>query len=131
IRGDRDRRRRQEADIALACGCDAAPPTREEPARATGAVHGSTPVEHWPDCARVSRSVESRRTVPPVEEGGRRAMGTVASVGGWVSTSAYLCNRAWTDAGESGQDRAWNRRLRLRDDGRLGPDQRNIGTYDN
>ena len=130
IRGNRDRRRRQAADLALACGCGAAPPAGEDPARAAGAVHGSSPVEHWPDCAGVPRSVERRRTVPPGEEGRRGALGTVASVGGWVHTPTYLCNGTRTDACESGEDRARNRRLRPRDDGRSRRDPRNTGAYD-
>src|SRR6266481_352382 len=42
VRSHRDRRERQEADLALACGCGTAPPTGKDSARASGAVHGST-----------------------------------------------------------------------------------------
>ena len=93
---------RQTAEIALACGCGAAPPPGEDPARAAGAMYGSTPVEHWPDRAGVPWSVERRRTVPPGEEGGRGALGTVASMGGRVHTPPHLCHGTRTDACESG-----------------------------
>src|SRR5881396_883445 len=108
----------------------AAPPSGEDPARAAGAVHGSSLVEHWPDRAGVPRSVERRRTVPPGEEGWRGALGTVASVGGWVHTPTHLCHGTRTDAGESGEDRDRNRRLRPRDDGGSRRDPRNTGAYD-
>src|ERR1019366_7536492 len=93
-----------------------------DPTRATGAVHGSSPVGHWSDCAGIPRSVERRRTVPPGEERWCGALGAVASVGGWVHTATHLCHGARTDAGESGEDRARNRRLRARDDERSGRD---------
>jgi len=130
FRGNRDRRRRQEADLELVHGCGAPTPTGEDPAWPTGALHGSTSVEHGPDCACVPWSVERGRTVPTVEEGRRSALGPLASVGGWVPASAYLCNSAWTDACEFGEDRAWNRRLRSRDNGRTSRDSSNISTYD-
>ena len=56
--------KRQNADVALARRCRPAPPTGEDPARSTGAVHGSTPLEHGSDCARFPRSVERRGAVP-------------------------------------------------------------------
>jgi len=130
IRGNRDRRCRQAADIALARGCSAAPPDGKDPTRAAGAVHGSSPVEHWSDCAGVPRPMERRRTVPPGEERGRGALGTVASVGGRVHTATHVCNGPGTDACESGEDRARNRRLRPGDDGRSRRDPRNTGAYD-
>src|SRR5437016_4450814 len=97
---------------------------------AAGVVHGSSPVEHWPDRAGFPRSVERRRAVPPGEEGWRGALGTVASVGGWVHTPTHLCHGTRTDAGESGEDRDRNRRLRPRDDGGSRRDPRNTGAYD-
>src|ERR1035438_8765623 len=118
------------ADIALACRYVAAPPDGEGPTGAAGVVHGSSPVEHWPDRAGVPRPVERRRTVPPSEEGWRGALGTVASVGGWVHTPTHLCHGTRTNACESGEDRARNRRLRPRDDGRSRRDPRNTGAYD-
>src|SRR6266481_7233345 len=130
IRGNRDRRRRQAADIALACRCGAAPPDGEDPTGAAGVVHGSSPVDYRPDRTGVPRSVERRRTVPPGEEGWRGALGTVASVGGWVHTATHFCNGTRTDAGESGEDRDRNRRLRPRDDGGSRRDPRNTGAYD-
>src|SRR5437868_10816127 len=90
IRGNRDRWRRQAADIALACGCRVAPPDGEDPTGAAGAVHGSSPVEHGPDRAGVPRSVAGRRTVPQGGEGWRSALGTVASVGGWVDPATHI-----------------------------------------
>ena len=56
--------KRQNADVALARRCRPAPPTGEDPARPTGAVHGSTPLEHGSDGARFPRSVERRGAVP-------------------------------------------------------------------
>src|SRR5437867_13436876 len=100
------------------------------PGSGGGAVHGSSLVEHWPDRAGVPRSVERRRTVPPGEEGWRGALGTVASVGGWVHTPTHLCHGTRTDAGESGEDRDRNRRLRPGDDGGSRRDPRNTGAYD-
>ena len=60
----------------------------------------------------------------------RGALGTVAPVGGWVHTPAHLCNGTRTDACESGEDRARNRRLHPRDDGRSRRDPRHTGAYD-
>src|SRR5271169_2607321 len=93
-------------------------------------MHGSSPVEHWPDCASVPRSVERRGTVSPGEEGWRGALGAVAPVGGWVHTAPHLCNGPGTDAGKSGEDRAWNKRFRPRDDGASRRDPRHTGAYD-
>ena len=93
-------------------------------------MHGSPPVEHRPDCTGVPRSGERRRTVPSGEEGWRGALGTVASVGGWVHTATYLCNGTRTAAGESGEDHARHRRLCSGDDGRSRRDPRNTGAHD-
>ena len=64
LRRDNNLWKRQNADVALARRCRPAPPTGEDPARSTGAVHGSTPLEHGSDCARFPRSVERRGAVP-------------------------------------------------------------------
>jgi hypothetical protein len=129
IRGNRTRRRRPAADIALACGWGATPPDGEDSTGAARAVHGSSPVEHGADCAGVPRPVERRRTVPPGEEGWRGALGTVASVGGWVHTATHLRNGPRADACKSDEDRAGNKRLRPRDDVRSCRDPRNAGAY--
>jgi hypothetical protein len=73
---------------------------------------------------------QRRRTIPPGQEGWCGALGTVASVGGRVPAPAHLCDGTRTDAGESGEDRARNRRLSPRDDGRSRRDPRHTGAYD-
>ena len=120
-----------EGEIEGARRCRSAPPLGDDPARPTGAVHGSAQLEHGSDCARLPWSVERRGDVPQGEERRRGAVGAVASVDGRIDTPAHLCERGWTDAREFGEDRARGGGFGTQNHGKLGRNPGDAGAYDN